>query len=144
MHYDIANPIPVNGGDFLVLPLGWTSESVALSHHRRLSVLLFIHRTDLHCSWTLHVDLNWARTRARPQWSAFTWPSSIQLQGYHITIHFIVGQWVKVEWIVEQHWGMMGGKKKPCIHSGNFVCWSKLQTERESQLSGNILIYIYF
>lgn len=35
-------------------------------------------------------------------------------------------------------------KKSPHIHSGNFVRWSKFQTERESLLSVNILIYIYF
>lgn len=50
------------------------------------------------------------------------------LQGYHITIHFIVGQWVKVRWIVEWHWSMLVK-----THSGDFVPGSVLLSARDEE-----------
>lgn len=83
----------------LILPPGWASESVALSHHRRLTVLLFIHCTDLHC---LARRLNAARGFKSCAASMLGFHAALLRVAprHHITIRGIVGQWVRVVWIV--------------------------------------------
>lgn len=89
----------------LVLPPGWTqrvggSESPQTTH---CAPLHSSHRSSLFQGviWMLRMGLTGQAARCAASMLGIHAAVLHIVRGYHITIHFIVGQWVRVVWMVE-------------------------------------------